>query len=42
MKALRPIPGRREVTFWIRSGDARNFDMVHLRAHAALAIPTRI
>jgi len=42
MRPLRPVPGHREVTFWIRHADAQNFDMVHLRAHAALAIPTRI
>lgn len=42
MKPFRPLAGQQAVTFFIRYGDARSFDIVHLRAHAALAIPTRI
>jgi hypothetical protein len=42
LKAFRPLGGRNEVTFTIRSRDRRHFDLAHLRSHSSIALPTRL
>lgn len=42
LKPLEAGAQDRRLVLWIRYQDERNFQLAHLRAHAALGIPTRL
>lgn len=42
IEGYEPLEGATSVTFGVRDGDLRYFDVVHLRAHSSIGLPTRI
>lgn len=42
LDAFRPLDGAREIQFRVRERDLRYFDVVHLRAHSSIGLPTRL
>lgn len=42
LDAYEPVDGATEVEFRVREGDERYFDVVHLRAHSSIGLPTRV
>jgi hypothetical protein len=42
LDAYTPIDGQREVEFRVRDEDLKYFDVVHLRAHSSIGLPTRV
>ena len=42
MDAYDPVNGERELRFKVRDSDTRYFDVVHLRAHSSIGLPTRL
>ncbi len=42
MESYSPVDGRQEVEFRVRDSDLKYFDVVHLRAHSSIGLPTRV
>ena len=42
LEAYEPIDGERSLVFEVREADARYFDVIHLRAHSSIGLPTRL
>ena len=42
LEAFEPVSGEDSVTFEVRDADARYFDVIHLRAHSSIGLPTRV
>jgi hypothetical protein len=42
LNAYAPVDGRTRLRFEVRAADQRYFDVVHLRAHSSIGLPTRI
>lgn len=42
IEGYEPLEGATSVSFGVRDGDLRYFDVVHLRAHSSIGLPTRI
>ncbi len=42
MDAYSPLNGQQELRFKVRDSDTQYFDVVHLRAHSAIGLPTRL
>lgn len=42
IESYTPLDGVSTITFGVRDGDLRYFDVVHLRAHSSIGLPTRI
>ena len=42
LRAYEPVSGDRALTFEVREGAASYFDVVHLRAHSSIGLPTRV
>ncbi len=39
---VEPVDGQREVEFRVRDADLKYFDVIHLRAHSSIGLPTRV
>lgn len=42
LDAYEPLDGEREIEFRVRDSDLQYFDVVHIRAHASIGLPTRL
>lgn len=42
LDAYDPINGEQELSFKVREADSQYFDVVHLRAHSSIGLPTRL
>ncbi|NQU37872.1 MAG: hypothetical protein HQ526_09810 [Actinobacteria bacterium] len=42
MDAYTPVDGQTELDFKVRDADTQYFDVVHLRAHSSIGLPTRL
>jgi len=42
LDAYDPVDGSTEVEFRVRDADLKYFDVVHLRAHSSIGLPTRV
>ncbi|MFP5452141.1 MAG: hypothetical protein ACLGG9_10400, partial [Thermoleophilia bacterium] len=42
LESYTQVDGANSITFGVRDADLRYFDVVHLRAHSSIGLPTRI
>lgn len=42
LQSYAPVDGKTEVEFRVRDSDLKYFDVVHLRAHSSIGLPTRV
>ncbi len=42
LESYSPVDGKREIEFRVRDSDLKYFDVVHLRAHSSIGLPTRV
>lgn len=42
LEAYEPVDGSSDIVFQVRESDEKYFDVVHLRAHSSIGLPTRV
>ncbi len=42
MRPFKPLDGSERVAFEIQEADASYFDIIHLKSHSSIALPTRV